>query len=364
MIKVRYAKLLKVGLPIILAVFAADFVYAYITQQGSSAGKTSLQLSVKSEVGTSGHNTIGIDEQALSSGSSNSFLHFGTLSDWNYSIDSKTACPKPIQALSGKKFDCVGFMYPLQTGDKIKDFCLLRSTQTCCYGPRPQFNQYVLVEMKEAVKFQRMTPVMISGTFFVEPKPDDGYIYRMEGDALTDVGEDTPDIDPVRASKQAKLPLFDYTPLMSMSKQPKSAGVTPDISSLDGKQIVAAGYCVSRSSSQPPRIILAKSWWDGVASGTPPTVYNAIAVFPSDTQQVPPLWKPYQVFTGTLQVTKDSSKWGKDGVIQLKDAQLGVPGVTKSLRLFKPGTIIPLNWKLIVLAVFLFIAFKWEKKAN
>jgi len=364
MIKVRYAKLLKVGLPIILAVFAADFVYAYITQQGSAAGKPALQLSVRSERGASGHNTIGIDEQALSSGSSNNFLHFSTLGDWNYSIDSKTDCPKPIQALSGRKYDCVGFMYPLQTGDKIKDFCLLRSTQTCCYGPRPQFNQYVLVEMKEAVKFQRMTPVMISGKFFVEPKPDDGYIYRMEGDALTDVGEDTPDIDPVRASKQAKLPLFDYAPLMSMSKQPKSAGVTPDISSLDGKQIVAAGYCVSRSSSQPPRIILAKSWWDGVASGTPPTVYNAIAVFPSDTQQVPPLWKPYQVFTGTLQVSTDSSKWGKDGIIQLRDAQLGVPGVTKPLRLFKPGTIIPLNWKLIMLAVFLFIAFKWEKKAN
>ena len=83
--------------------------------------------------------------------------------------------------------------------------------------------------MKEPVKFQRLTPVMISGKFFVEPKPDDGYIYRMEGDSLSTVGDDAPDIDPVRSAKQAKLPLFDYTPLMAMAKRPKSAPVAKDL---------------------------------------------------------------------------------------------------------------------------------------
>ncbi len=189
MIQLRRRKLFIYGLPIILALFAADYACSFIAQRSLAAGdKSGMHISVRAERGITGHNTIGIDEGALGSGSSEHFLHFATLGDWNYTIDSRPSCPKPIQSLSGGHFDCVGFMYPLQTGDKIKDFCLLRSTQTCCYGPRPQFNRYLLVEMKEPVKFQRLTPVMISGKFFVEPKPDDGYIYRMEGDSLSDGG--------------------------------------------------------------------------------------------------------------------------------------------------------------------------------
>ncbi len=254
-------------------------------------------------------------------------------------------------------------MYPLETGEKIRSFCLLRSTQTCCYGPRPQFNQYLLVEMKEPVKFQRLTPVLVSGKFVVDPKPDDGYVYRMEGDSLSTVGDDVPDVDPVRAAKQAKLPLFDYAPLLGMAKQPKSAGLPDELRALSGKQVVVAGYCVSRSASQPPRLIVAKTWWDGVAQGTPPTVYSALAVFPADAAQVPPLWKPFQVMTGTLEVTSDPARWSKDGVVQLRAAQLGVPGVTQPIRLRRSGPFIPWDEKLLVLAGLLALTLKWERKA-
>jgi hypothetical protein len=352
MIRVRRKKLLIYGLPILLAVFAADYAYSFVV--GRSMAKSGLQLSVRSEKGAIGHNTIGIEEASLKSGDGRRFLHFSTLGEWGFTIDSRPPCPKPIKALSGRCFDSVGFMYPLETGDKIKDFCLLRSTQTCCYGPRPQFNQYILVEMNEPVKFQRLKPVMVSGKFFVDPKPDDGYIYRMEGESLSNVGDDTPDIDPVRSAKQAKLPLFDYAPLLAMAKRPKSAGVADYLRALSGKRVVAAGYCVGRTSSQPPRLILAKSWWDGVGQGTPPSVYNAIAILPADAAQVPPLWKPFQVFTGTLRVTTDASRWNTDGVVQLRDAQLGVPGVTRTVRL-GGGQLIPLGAKAAVLAVFLLV---------
>ncbi|MCE5199593.1 MAG: DUF3299 domain-containing protein [Armatimonadota bacterium] len=365
MIRVRRKRLFIYGLPVILALFAADYAYSFIVQRSLAArDKPAMQISVRTERGVTGHNTIGIDEGALGAGSGEHFLHFATLGDWNFTIDSRPSCPKPIQSLSGRRFDCVGFMYPLQTGDKIKDFCLLRSTQTCCYGPRPQFNQYILVEMKEPVKFQRLTPVMISGKFVVEPKPDDGYIYRMEGDSLSNIGDDVPDVDPVKSAKQAKLPLFDYTPLMAMAKRPKLDGVANDLRTITGKRVVVAGYCVSRSSSQPPRLILAKSWWDGVAQGTPPTVYNAIAVFPGDAGQVPPLWKPFQVFTGTLKVTTDPTRWNKDGIVQLHNAQLGVPGVTRSIGLSRSGPFIPLDEKLIVLAAFLLLTLKWQKRES
>ena len=363
MIVIRNKKLFKYGLPIILVVFIADFSFNSIMQRISGSNNSSIQINVRSETGVTGHNTIGIDENALSSNSGEHFLHFSTLGQWSYSIDSRTACPKPIQKLSGRKYDCVGFMYPLQTGEKIKDFCLLRSTQTCCYGPRPQFNQYILVEMKEPVVFQRLNPVMVSGKFFVEPSPDDGYIYRMEGDSLSKVGEDTPDVDPVRSAKQAKLPLFDFNKLAQMKKQAASGKMSNDIRSLSGKKVVVAGYCVSRSTSQPPRLIVAKTWWDGVAQGTPPTIYTAIPVFPANAQQVPPLWKPNQTFTGTLEVTNDSSKWKKEGIVQLRNAQIGVPGVTKPVGLAMCGPFIPLDEKIIIVALFLLLSLKWQKKS-
>ena len=74
------------------------------------------------------------------------------------------ACPKAIQALSGHTVSCIGFMYPLEAGSKIKEFCLLRSTQTCCYGPRPQFNQYLLVECRKPVSFERFAPIIVQGS--------------------------------------------------------------------------------------------------------------------------------------------------------------------------------------------------------
>ncbi len=363
MIRVRRRKLLIYGLPIILGLFAADYAYSFIALRSMAArSKPAMQIDVRAERGVLGHNTIGINEKALGSDSGEHFLHFSTLGNWNSTVDSRPPCPKPIQSLSGRRFDSVGFMYPLQTGEKIKEFCLLRSTQTCCYGPRPQFNQYLLVEMKEPVKFQRLKPVMISGKFFVEPKPDDGYIYRMEGDSLSSIGDDRPDIDPVKSAKQAKLPLFDYGPLMAMAKKPRSEGVAAGLRQMSGKQVVVSGYCVSRDSAQPPRLILAKAWWDGVAQGTPPTVYNAIAVFPADADQIPPLWKPFQVFTGTLQVTTGPTRWNRDGIIQLRDAQLGVPGVTRSVRSARSGPFVPLDEKLIVLAALLLLTLKWQKR--
>jgi hypothetical protein len=98
--------------------------------------------------------------------------------------------------------------------------------------------------------------------------------------------------------------------------------------------------------------VLAKDWWDGVAQGTPPTVYNAMPVFPADDAQVPPVWKPYQVFTGILVATTAPSRWGSDGVIQLRDAELGVPGVTKPVRR-RGGQIIPTGVKAALLAALL-----------
>ena len=129
-----------------------------------------------------GHYTIGINERAL--GKDAETLLFSTLKKWRFERERPTPAPQNILDNNNRFVKVTGFMYPLQSGAQISTFCLLRSTQTCCYGPRPQYNQYILVEMEHPVPFERFQPVEVAGTFYVEPRPEDGYIYRMEGKSL------------------------------------------------------------------------------------------------------------------------------------------------------------------------------------
>ncbi|HLK58608.1 MAG TPA: DUF3299 domain-containing protein [Chthonomonadaceae bacterium] len=330
-------------------------------EAGQSAD--TLNINVQSEGSLLGHNSIGIDENSLSAPGAERFLHFSTLGQWDFEKEKPTACPKPIQDLTGQKFSSVGFMYPLEAGEKVKTFCLLRSTQTCCYGPRPQYNQYMLIEMKTPVAFERMTPILVNGTFFVEPKPEDGYIYRMEADAVRPVDSDAPDIDPVSAAKQAKLPLFDYAPLTGMGAKRDQKAIPEALQALSGKTVVLGGYCVRRTRHTPPHIRVSKAWWDGVAQGEPPTIYNSVVVLPEDGKQVPPLWKPFQVFTGVLHVTSDPSQWSHEGIVQLLHARLGVPGVTPA-RGVMHGPLLPWEVETLLLALLLVGFLRWRRRAE
>jgi hypothetical protein len=177
-------------------IFGAIFIFAIIfTIQGlirpseaqnkeanKAQGKAS-GVQIQEEKGPSGHSTIGIVESTIESDPEKTLaLTFSRLMTWEYDADNDTPPPEKVAKLDGRKVGLTGFMYPLQQGDSIQYFCLLRTTQTCCYGPRPQFNQYVLVEMDAPIPFYRLDPVSCVGKFRVEPAPDEGYIYRIEGE--------------------------------------------------------------------------------------------------------------------------------------------------------------------------------------
>lgn len=137
---------------------------------------------IQKEEGPSGHSTIGIVEESLDLDNYKEIpLTFKTLMEWNYDVSNNSPAPEDVKKLDGRKVRLTGFMYPLQEGKEIQYFCLLRSTQTCCYGPRPQYNQYVFVEMEKPTAFYRLDPVSCVGKFKVDPAPDEGFIYRMEG---------------------------------------------------------------------------------------------------------------------------------------------------------------------------------------
>lgn len=330
MLYVRHRRWLSWGLVLSVGLVGANRAEASLRGRTARERRAmAIGRSVRLETGELGHTSIGIDEGALARQEAERFLYFGTLAQWEYSRELPVECPPSVKQLSGQRFTSVGFMYPLEAGEKIRAFCLLRSTQTCCYGPRPQYNQYLLVETPSPVSFERFAPVAVSGKFVVEANPEEGYIYRMEADAVWSAEGEVPEIDPVSAANRAGLPLFDYTPLETMgAKGRQGAEVAAALRKLDGRKVVLSGFCVDRAPGSLPQITVGKRWWDGVSQGEPPTIHNAVIVEPADADQVPPVWQPQQTFTGTLQVTKDPDRWRDEGIVQFRKAVLGVPGVT------------------------------------
>jgi hypothetical protein len=45
-----------------------------------------------------------------------------------------------------------------------------------------KYNQYIFVEMSKPTGFRRLDPVTCVGKLKVEPTPEEGFIYRMEGE--------------------------------------------------------------------------------------------------------------------------------------------------------------------------------------
>ena len=111
-------------------------------------------------------------------------IAFDDLGAWEYDPDRETPIPDTVRDLDGRKIELTGFMFPLEYGDGIRSFCLLRTSQTCCFLDLPWYNQYVLVEMENPVQPVSGRPVTVVGAFHVDPRPEEGYIYWMNGDYL------------------------------------------------------------------------------------------------------------------------------------------------------------------------------------
>lgn len=164
---------------------------SFAQEKADKKGKSKeTKVQIKEEKGPAGHKTIGIDEESLDLDAVKEIpLTFSTLMTWEYEVGENPSPPENVKKLDGREVRLTGFMYPLQEGKSIQYFCLLRTTQTCCYGPRPQYSQYVFVEMEKPTKFHRLDPVSCVGKFRVDPAPDEGFIYRMEGKTCEPVGK-------------------------------------------------------------------------------------------------------------------------------------------------------------------------------
>lgn len=115
------------------------------------------------------------------------FLPFDELTSWPYE-DGLKGMPKRIKDLSGKKVLMTGFMLPIDEVQNIKEFLLVQSLWSCCYGSPPDIHGIVRVVMpKGKTTDYYFDPLKITGTFRIEATMMDGYcvdIYQLHVDTL------------------------------------------------------------------------------------------------------------------------------------------------------------------------------------
>ncbi|MBL9076563.1 MAG: DUF3299 domain-containing protein [Planctomycetes bacterium] len=114
-------------------------------------------------------------------------LPFDELSSWPYE-DGLKGMPQRIKELSGKRVLMVGFMLPIDEVQNIKEFLLVQSLWSCCYGQPPDIHGIVRVVMpKGKTTDYFFDPLKIVGTFKVEATMLDGYcvdIYQLHVESL------------------------------------------------------------------------------------------------------------------------------------------------------------------------------------
>ena len=114
-------------------------------------------------------------------------LPFDELTSWPYE-DALKGMPKRVKELSGKKVLMTGFMLPIDEVKDIKEFLLVESLWSCCYGQPPDIHGIVRVVMpsKKTTDYF-FDPLKVIGTFKVEATMMDGYcvdIYQLHCDSL------------------------------------------------------------------------------------------------------------------------------------------------------------------------------------
>jgi hypothetical protein len=112
---------------------------------------------------------------------------FDELSNWPYE-DGLKGIPKAVRELDKKKVMMTGFMLPIDEVQNIKEFLLVQSMWSCCFGQPPDINGIVRVVMPKGKTTDFFfDPLKIIGTFKVEATVLDGYcvdIYQLHVESV------------------------------------------------------------------------------------------------------------------------------------------------------------------------------------
>lgn len=100
------------------------------------------------------------------------------------------AIPPRVQALNGKRVRISGYMLPVKLENGlVKECLLLRNQMMCCFGRRPELNEWVIVKMKgKGVPSTMDTPVSFYGTLHVGEMFENGVfegLYQFDGEKIS-----------------------------------------------------------------------------------------------------------------------------------------------------------------------------------
>ncbi len=276
--------------------------------------------------------TYGIDESSLEEVSGIINARFAQLGQWEENELCEFGPPPPeVAALHEKRVYVVGFMFPLESGREISKFKLMRSTQTCCWGPAPDYNQFALVTTPgKKVKFERIKPVAVVGKFFVECKPRSGYIYRIEGKKVEPAIKDDRigSVDYAALEKKG-ITRLDFSLIEKLGPQLEGddGEITEwpkELLELEGKRVFAEGYVIVRLpppfGSKKEKLIVSK-----YPNAQDATLTNSVYVRFSEDQQVPAMWANHTGVTGILTIHRRWESWRRSGIIMVDKACEGVP---------------------------------------
>jgi len=114
-------------------------------------------------------------------------LPFEDLGNWKYT-DGLTGAPDDVRALDGKQVLMLGFMLPLDEVEGMREFLLVSSLWSCCYGTPPDVHGIVRCRMAAGRKVDyQFEPIKVVGRFSVRETHEDDYcvdIYQLDVELL------------------------------------------------------------------------------------------------------------------------------------------------------------------------------------
>lgn len=270
---------------------------------------------VRTERTESGMEVAAIDESALARAGDH-IVRFSVLRSWACDSASEEPPPAPIQALHGQIKTVLGFMSPLEPGEKVRRFLLSRRSSP---GSRPKANRVILVEAAAPVSFKQDRPVAVRGRFWVAPAGSKGGIYLMEATSVTP-------IVPSRASPPEPRALpkravqFDFAWLEPLARLKPGQPLPQALLDHDGKTVTVLGRFASRDEGDPPVILVARRDCRGCEHHGPPDVSTAIPVRMKPKAHAPGVWIQEGTFTGKLRVSRDPTTWSVQPIVMIENA--------------------------------------------
>ncbi len=114
-------------------------------------------------------------------------LTFEELESWPYE-DGLLGMPPSVKKLHGSHVMMTGFMLPIDEVENIKEFLLVQSLWSCCYGQPPDINGLVRIVMQGDARIDyQFEPIKVVGKFVVEAAMEDGYcvdIYQLHAESV------------------------------------------------------------------------------------------------------------------------------------------------------------------------------------